>query len=329
MDKNIFFERDTQYNSDCNSEHDYYSWARPWLSPSKTINGYSSTITDDYSSCRGLVTAIKVFDASGQLKKKVDYIYMRDSVYTADWTWYNDITRFYAIQRTNYHPMLVEKRITTYENEAGIVSREINTYNNRNQLLTQNVVSPEGVTKAIHYQYCHSSGSNNPSGLEDLISDAVKTYSIGNQTWIISAEKYYYDSLNCARPTKILTKEYDVPIDVSSLNEADYFSVIPSATRMSTFSYNEKQRLMRVKSPGRATIDYTWDPAGKYVLSKSVNGPYNQTIFDWKDLVGLTGLTSPSGQKETYEYDTSNRPWKTFDTDSHILSVYHYKLRND
>ena len=86
---------------------------------------------------------------------------------------------------------------------------------------------------------------------------------------------------------------------------------------------------MRAELPGGATIDYTWDPTGKYILSKSVNGPDNVISFDWKDLVGLTQVTDPSGQVERYEYDARNRPWKTFDSDSLTVSVYYYNLKNE
>ena len=169
----------------------------------------------------------------------------------------------------------------------------------------------------------------NPSGLDNLLSDAVKTRSEGNQKWITSAERYTYDSLGCKFPTKIQSKIFESPLNVSSLNVSDYFSVTPPSTRMSTFSYNGKHRLTCAVLPGGATIDYTWDPTGKYILSKSVNGPDNVISFEWKDLVGLTRVTSPGGLSESYEYDGHNRPWKTRDADSVTVSVFHYKQRND
>ncbi len=328
-DKNIYYERDTQYNANCTSMHDYYTWTQPWSDQSKTINGFCSTISSDYSACRGLVTSIKQYDAAGQLRKKEENTYSRDSVYTTDWMWFNDISKFYAIRREIYRPLLMEKKVTFYEGDEAIIIREVYTYNSRGQLVTKETIHPEATTEALHLQYCHTSGLSNPSGLENLLSDIVKTRSEGNQKWITSAERYTYDSLGCKLPTKIQSKIFESPMNVSSLNVSDYFSVTPSSTRISTFSYNGKQRLTHAALPGGATIDYTWDPAGKYVLTKSVNGPDNVTIFDWKDLVGLTQVTDPSGQVERYEYDARNRPWKAFDSDSLTVSVYYYKLKNE
>ena len=123
----------------------------------------------------------------------------------------------------------------------------------------------------------------------------------------------------------ILSYAPDYPVIIPSLSSA--FSVAAGTPRVSAFQYGPDQRLTGVSLPGEATLNYTWD--GTRLTSKSVNGTSNITTFAWKDLVGLTQVTDPSGQTERYEYDASNRPWKTFDTDSLTVSVYYYKLKNE
>ena len=330
FDKNIYFDRDTEYNSQSTVLYDKYCWIVPLRDPLvgtwSRVSGYCDVITEDKSTIRGQILSKTVFGADGILKVKTEYTYTDVSTLTSDWMWFNDFTEFFAIKRYYFSPLLTETKTTVYENGVGISTREISEYNTRGQLTTKKTISPEGRVDAMHFRYCHSSGINNPSGLENLISDAIKTTSEGNHIWITAAEHYTY---GIAQPTTILEKVYDSPFEVSSLTESGFFSISPDKTIESTFSYNSKHRLIHASLPGGATIDYSWDSSGKNVLSKAVNGTLNRTQFEWKDLVGLTQMTDSSGQVERYEYDTHNRPWKTVDTDGRTISVFNYKIKND
>ena len=129
-------------------------------------------------------------------------------------------------------------------------------------------------------------------------------------------------------PTRITS--YDIPggADVTGLNDGALYataSLYPST--ISRFSYNGSHRLTRADFPGGAWITYTWD--GNNIDSKTENGSSNVTLFNWQDMVGLTGITASSGLSESYEYDSHNRPWKVIDTDGNTVSVTHYHLQND
>ena len=326
FDKNIYGERNTVANIDCTLAYDDFIWnnsQNQW-----TISGFNKAIVEDLSLIRGKTSEVLTYDADGVLKKKEEYDYDLATVHRTDWLWFNDITRFYAVRCKCYSPLETEGRTTVYENNVGVLSREIYGYNDRGQLFYKGIIRPDGSTDAVHLRYCHASGRNNPSGLDNLVSDAVKTREEGNQVWMTAAESYTYGIPGCPRPTRILSRVFDAPQDVSLISEGDYYDVTSGQTQASLFSYNAKQRLVHAAMPGGTTVDYTWDADGRNVLSKSANGPANRTEFAWKDLVGLTGVTAPSGQAESYLYDDRNRLWKTLDGDSHPVSVFHYKLRN-
>ena len=59
------------------------------------------------------------------------------------------------------------------------------------------------------------------------------------------------------------------------------------------------------------------------------NAPGNATSYQWKDLVGVTEITAPSGQTEGADYDSRNRLWRRRDTAGRVTESYQYKLKNE
>ena len=327
FDKNIYCERHTVTNMDCSLVHDEFWWHG--YPSSWTVSGFNNVVVENLSPIRGRISKVLTYSAEGLLKKKEEYYYNIVSVYKTDWLWFNDISRFYAIRRKCYSSMPSETHTTIYENGTGLLTREIEGYNDKGQLTYRGCVDSQGTIDAIYLRYNHTAGRNNPSGLENLLSDAIKTHTSGNQTWIIAAESYYYGLHGCPFPTKIITKVFDIPHNVSMLSVRDYFSVTADYIRTSVFSYNTKHRLINVSMPGGATITYTWDALGNHLTSKAINGTLNKTLFEWKDLIGLSKLTTPTGAFETYEYDNRYRLRQIKDSNRNTVFLFDYNMAHE
>ncbi len=63
--------------------------------------------------------------------------------------------------------------------------------------------------------------------------------------------------------------------------------------------------IIRVTDADSIVTEWTWDSAGLYPIIRNQDGI--QTLFSYKPLVGVTGITEPFGAVSTYEYDNMNR----------------------
>ena len=79
--------------------------------------------------------------------------------------------------------------------------------------------------------------------------------------------------------------------------------------------------------PGGAMITYTWD--GNNLQTRTDNGASNTTSFVWKDLVGPTLITAPSGEKTGYMYDSHSRLQAVSDGLENTVTEYNYKLTDE
>lgn len=286
----------------------------------------------DCRNLRGLPGTRTVLDADGKIRSREELFYETDLV-TVDSLMFNEVSSFYlgSYSAAGAYPGGGRRTEYYYDgdgNGAGSLTRtERIDYNAQGQKTSEMVISSMD-TVEVRYRYLQETGASSPSGLTRLLCDAVRLRHAGGRTYLIDAEHYDYGIADNPHPTRITRYDVGEGIDVTGLGDDALFASARSNPAVQyNFQYDDKFRLTKASFPGGAWISYTWD--GNHIASKTENGASNQTLYSWRDLIGLTGMTAPSGQTESYEYDAHNRPWKTLDTDGNAVSVMHYHLQND
>ena len=281
----------------------------------------------DCRNLRGQPSLTVIRDASGRELRRTEYAYSYDQA-TVPFLCFNNILTFDLAPYTVRSPQLV----STVETERGVTVRTDRSYNALGQISVTSVTqsplagggsaSPYG-TVSVKMRYRHETGDT--SQFRTLPDAAARTRTCGTAEYLLAREHYEY------RQSKWQLSEIrSFTPDTSALIHSGEtaFSVAAGPERTSTFDYYDdgSDRLKKVTFPGGNTLNYTW--TGNHITSKRENGPGNETRFDWKDQVGLTDVTAPSGQTVTYTYDSHNRPWKTLDADNLTVSVINYRLKN-
>ncbi len=174
-----------------------------------------------------------------------------------------------------------------------------------------------------YWKYCHE---RDTSYMMTLVEDAVQTqYDNGSEYLTKSVHATYTDGN--PSPSTITTYRINTPICVDN---ADVFSAGRSGGgRTVNLLYNNLQRLIQANYPGGAYVKYTWDYDGRYILSKEENGTNYKHFFQWKDLVGITDISSPTGETAHYTYDSRNRLSSQRDTEGNPIYHFFYKLKNE
>ena len=280
-------------------------------------------VTVDRKNMRGQLLRTDLFDAQDFLKKTVVMAYDEDNV-TLDTIYFNRGSHFGRMHWSARSPLLSSKAETTYENGGSLTVTTTYSHNAYGQIKEESVNGGSlAGTLSTYYRYEWEDYPATP--IPAAKTDILRTRTIENTERVILKERYLYSITNI-RPSSYTQYHIQVPPVFSPwmLTAVNFGDGNPRTT---TFEYDNRHRMTRASFPGGAWISYTWD--GNHIVSKAENGASNQTLYSWIDLIGLTGITAPSGQTETYEYDTHSRLWKTLDTDGNTVSVTHYHLKND
>lgn len=286
----------------------------------------------DRRDLRGLPVSRTVIDADGNTRSFEEYTYDSDIV-TVDSLMFNEVASFYlgSYSVVGAYPGETERTNIIYNENGSEVGRLTRTerivYNAFGQKTHEQVISATD-TLETRYRYIQEAGASSPSGFTRLLCDAARLRYVGGRPYLVDAAHYDYGVADNPHPTRITRYDVGDGIDVTGLgNDAMFTSAQSNTAVQYDFQYDSKFHLTRASFPGGAWISYTWD--GNNISSKTINGTANTMLFDWQDMVGLTGITSSSGLSESYEYDSHNRPWKVIDTDGNTVSVTHYHLQND
>lgn len=279
----------------------------------------------DKKNMRGKPKHTVVRDADGHELKRTEYDYTWDLV-TIPHLGFNNILSFSVASYQVVNPVL----ISTVETERGVTVRTDRSCNSLGQKKLERTASA-GDTLEVRYRYIHETAGSSPSGYDRLLCDAVRTRRAGGKTYLLAAENYDYGDWKNPFPTRITSRIIPEEIDVTGLTDAALFTTAQSLQgKIMDFEYRDNSHphhLTRANFPGGAYISYAWNK--NHICSKIENGAPNETLYTWNDLIGLTGLTSPSGQIESYRYDAHNRPYKTLDAQNHIQAVIHYNLKHE
>jgi YD repeat-containing protein len=257
----------------------------------------------DYGGLRGRIQSVSDYMEDNVLRRKVEYQYQ--TVLTAVCpTFINSISRFYRVPFRGIRVCQISEEIREYEDEVPKLKTVSTGYN---ALAQKEFESNSDVTTHSGYAtYTRYSHETDTSALKTCPSMVVHTVIRGTQQYVTSLERYTYDSQwRHASPVKVQVTQWNVPQPLPQ----DPFSISPYYGETSTvfLTYDNRFRLVRAVGPGGRTFSYTWDNAGRHIIQKSGSLPVDITLFNWKDLVGLTQETAPTGQVTQWEYDGKRR----------------------
>lgn len=301
-----------------------------------SFNHFSGKLCDDRSGMRGKPLSTIVYDSGGRELQRTEYNYAAHSNTSPILCLYfNTPLTYMGISSRSAGARMMSKS----ESRDGLSSTGSYSYNNRGQISSES--SFDGLDETtVHFQYVQDTAAapqNSATavewGYDKQLSDAVKTKKENGANYIIAAEHYdYMDSgRKKTHPTAITSYVIDTPVSVKDGQSVQEMIRLLSScvTRTTTFSYDSRERLVRVNFPGGAYITYSWTSDGKYIASKSVNADDNMIKYEWRDMVGLSKMQDATGQTETYLYDTRNRLMQRTDTNGNPTEKYYYHLKNE
>lgn len=291
--------------------------------------------TIDRRNMRGLLLERKEVDADGILQSKVINRYREVSAFSTR-SCFNNLISFTMIRQTWKCPQLDWTSEEKYEHDGdySICTNKEYTYNSEGQKIKGKTFSPTD-TITVHYQYYHEANNYTsigdcPAHLRHALSAVAQTRTDDTGTYLLQTERYTYDaSTGNPRPVQIDTYSAETPQAASSFT--NLFEA-PAGYKHKTVGLtydSSSQRLLRADLPGGAYIAYTWDTAGKHILTKTVSDALNTWNYSWKDGVGLSSVKQPTGKGLEYYYDVSNRLALIRDESACNIESYQYHFTNE
>ena len=279
---------------------------------------WSRLPTVDRKNVRGILLDERHYTPQDSLIRKVANTYSQDRVEIPR-MYYSDDDEYVRASYAIASPILDNKVETSYEKNGPIETKTSFYYNSNGQptWVSSSVTGGDSIWEYYHYL---DSGTVPKSAK----SAAIRTRKIDGEEYIIAKETYEYEPGN-SRPVHIASYVIDTPVRITSSN---IFNVtIGSPQLHSYYTYDTRFRLTRADYPGNAYIAYTWD--GINISRKTVNGSDFTYNYLWKDLVGLTRQTAPTGQHQSYTYDDRNRLQYIRDVNGKAVEKYEYHTNNE
>ncbi|OBS14278.1 hypothetical protein ATE49_02725 [Elizabethkingia miricola] len=123
------------------------------------------------------------------------------------------------------------------------------------------------------------------------------------------------------KPTSIIWG-YNQSLPIARIEGATYSQVYSSATNIITASNTDN--LQETEVSEQLLISSLDNFRNNFALTN-----YQITTYTHNPLVGTTTITSPTGIKETYKYDSANRLEHIQDINKNILKEYNYHYKNE
>ena len=289
---------------------------------------YIAMPVSDRKNMRGLPLSVSVFHADGSLRKRTEYTYSSDIV-SLNWIYYNNIEYFVRTHWECRSPLLSSETVRDYTGDGSSRMTLHSIERNASGQVTGESFSstdcPGEVTR-LYRRYFHESGeAGASSALKGAVHSTARTRTTGGTEYLTGGEGYAYSAPSVhTRPSSVTYYAFNTPSAVSSsVSPLDLITQGTAAT--ASFQYDTSTYyLTRADRPGGAWSTYDWN--GTHLVSKTENVAGNTTSYTWKDLVGLSGVTYPSGLSETYEYDSCNRLYRILDADGNPVTRYRYSL---
>lgn len=168
------------------------------------------------------------------------------------------------------------------------------TYNIYNQL--SGIIRTAGSRNdRTDYLYSWETGASGKSNFRAAVKEV--TCSV-NGLYVDRVEYGYDNSVPCLTPKSVYKYIYDRPVS----NKGSYDRI-----NVSGYEYDNMGRMTKANLPGGAYVAFEWDTDGRHIIRKTENTDSQVTGYSWSDQIGLSSITFPSGQKETYTYDGKGR----------------------
>ena len=280
--------------------------------------------TTDRSRMRGLLTDRTTYDSSGVVAEKEETEYEAYEKH-GPYMFLDALSSYVLAPYICCSPRIKSKSVTKFYTGAPLTYSTDYSYNSYGQDTCMAMTSGiAGDTVKVYYKYLHET---NGSSLKGILSDAVKTRKADGTEYITATEHYSYSSPSVhAKPSSVTAYDVLSPVILSSPSSV-FSSGRDGSSRQTGFTYDSRLRLTGVSLPGGDSISFTW--AGNNISSATRSGTGNTSLYEWKDLVGLTKSTSPSGMYESYTYDNKNRLQTVKDTEGDTVTEYNYSLYNE
>lgn len=267
--------------------------------------------SDDYCNYRGRIWKETVRDANGDEVSCTEYMYTDFPVENVSRV--VNLVNSIAHLKCTYHIPFLTETITTVNGMTTVTEISYNTQGQRNMETVRDSYREE--VRRIYTAYCHEQVlGTGLSPLKSAVRYTRSTVSLGgNLESEINRDTYYYET-DPDHPNP-------QPIKVATVRDFQ--------NRNTFISYDSNYRPVRVDYPGGRYIEYAWSTDGRYLMRSTSDIPGNTTTYQWCDLVGITGLTMPTGQSEQYGYDDSNRLESRCDSDGNMTVKYEYHFNNE
>jgi len=248
--------------------------------------------------------------------------------------------------------------VTDDSNYKKIIINTDNTYNNSShyQLTKQSTLFSDGTTNETTYSYAHDKG-NQKLITANMIGIPLETEVKKNSKTISKTETKYDDPLNLL-PTSILS--YDLQNTTISSTEATYdkydekgnlqqYTTKDGVSTTIIWGYNKTQPIAKIEGAKlsdipQSLIDSIVNASDTDAVAGANNDEtnllnafkdfrnslpnYQISTYTYDPLIGVRSITSPSGIRESYIYDSANRLQKVIDVNGKVLKEMKYNYKN-
>ena len=281
---------------------------------------------------RGRIKSIHKYNKQGDLTFKRDYNYEdSDQSYVP-----------YIIGSGNYWwsarhftcDFLATNIIDTYYQGGAMTKVRQYKYNELGQMSYEAEMDKDRQNgHGIYYRYCYENSSMTGLNMtKKMPTDIIYTSIRNGEEYVIGNHLFSYDpeSINVG-PIQI--KEYCITTPLPLTNDNNINSIVSVGRNMpsitTTYTYNSQLRLVNISKPGSEYTSYIWDEDVNYIINEEKNNHLNKYIYEWNDMGGISSVTTPSGLKNTYNYDDKNRLETVTDIDGSLIEHHLYHIVNE
>ena len=281
----------------------------------------------DNRSLRGKILSEMAFRADGSIASEKRYRYNKVAEMRQDMV-FNTLLDYTRLEWSLTSAYLSGADESRYENGGSFTSLSSDyTYNGWGQRDYASV-SSGGSSDITMLRYQHEEDGGCGQHLKGAVSAVSRLKAVGGVRHLVSVEHLQYDGRSSnPNPVSMTYWSLEAPYPLS----ADTCFDIPpgAATRSASLRYDDKNRLVRADLPGGAYVTYVWDASRRHIIRKTVNGTINREEYSWLDMVGLKSRSMPTGQSESYEYDSRSRLSAIRNTAGQKTATYQYHLRTE
>ncbi|GGG25126.1 hypothetical protein GCM10011344_27250 [Dokdonia pacifica] len=218
-------------------------------------------------------------------------------------------------------------------------------------LITESIIS-DTESRSIKYYYPYSQSVSSLSGMSMLLND-------NQYSKVVRTESYI-------NADKIATRDFDfntlsgnvVPIKQNTKKGSE----TEKHVRELYEKYDDRGNLLQKRQKNGQPITYIWGYNKQYIVAKVVNATYSQienlsafgqnfniqnglssnqenqlrniantlvTTYNYNPMIGVTKVSDPRGDFQTFEYDSENRLIAVRDQNNNLLKEYEYNINPD